>query len=205
MKNKFDGIEDRHIRVLEERYMNLIRSIAYKIGGDRVGADIDDCHQELFLAAMEAMEAFRRLQYPELSYDEILELPGFGKYVKSCLWHKKGKVGALITKKIINGPIKKRFSEMGGVGRGDLESFGDTFAIAPPPSKETCLNQVPRDGSTGRLLTYMLENIEDVLYLDYSAPWVAGIARQLKEKPHRVSKSLRSLKARIEPYLKEEL
>ena len=148
---------------------------------------------------MDAMEAFRRLQFPELSYDEILDHPGFNKYIKSCLWAKKGKMGSLITKKIINGPIKHRFSDFDTIDGSSLQVADNKNIIKP-----RMLDGIPKDDSTGKLLVYMLDNIEDCLYLDYSNVWEAGLARQLKEKPHVIRRRLESLKARIKPHLEED-
>lgn len=85
---------------IQHKYGNLIYMIAHRISGDNATADIEDNVQDLWLTVIESIEGFETQDGGKNGkFEDFKNTKGFDQYVKTCLWHKKGKKGANITKK----------------------------------------------------------------------------------------------------------
>ena len=85
---------------IQKKYGNLIYMIAHRISGDNATADIEDNVQDLWLTVIESIEGFETQDGGKNGkFEDFKNTKGFDQYVKTCLWHKKGKKGANITKK----------------------------------------------------------------------------------------------------------
>lgn len=203
---EFTEIEDKHIKRIEELYSGLMWTISYKIGGDRIRFDFDDCFQELRIAAMEALITFRRNQYPELEYDDILEMRGFDAYVKTCLWNRKNKIGKEITKKIINGPIDFSYGHLYSGGEEEVGAVTGMLIEKPQEEekKDSLMDDISQDSSSREFLQFLIDNVEDVTYLDYSGIWYQNLANITGLKPHQVKNKVDALKEVIDFYRPEK-
>lgn len=92
-------ITNEHMDLIQEKYGDLFWYIAQRIGLDPILHDNEDCVQDLKLVALKVIFKFKRDKYPELSIEEILNLPYFDKYLKTSLWNYKNNVGAKISQK----------------------------------------------------------------------------------------------------------
>jgi hypothetical protein len=85
---------------IQEKYGNLIYTIAQKINGDIAKCDPDDNVQDLWISALEAIKGYEAQDNGKNGkFEDFKNTQGFDKYIKTCLWHKKGKKGADVTKK----------------------------------------------------------------------------------------------------------
>ena len=91
-------MNDTQYELVKEAYGNLIYKIAHNISGDIALASIDDNVQELWIAAMSAIQGYAKKE--NQSFDEFWGTPGFDKYLKTCLWNSKNNRGKNITKKV---------------------------------------------------------------------------------------------------------
>ena len=83
--------------ILQRKYDKLLFHIAHRIGGDNVTNSFNDSYQDLCIACMEAVKAYRKKVLQP--FEEFVETQGFDKYLKTCLWNCKNNKGATITKK----------------------------------------------------------------------------------------------------------
>jgi len=86
---------------IQEKYGNLIHMIAQKINGDVARCDPDDNVQDLWISALEAIRGYEAQDNGKNGkFEDFKDTRGFDKYIKTCLWHKKGKKGSDVTKKL---------------------------------------------------------------------------------------------------------
>ena len=86
---------------IQEKYGNLIYTIAQKINGDIAKCDPDDNVQDLWISALEAIKGYEAQDNGKNGkFEDFKNTQGFDKYIKTCLWHKKGKKGSDVTKKL---------------------------------------------------------------------------------------------------------
>jgi hypothetical protein len=86
---------------IQEKYGNLIYTIAQKINGDIAKCDPDDNVQDLWISALEAIKGYEAQDNGKNGkFEDFKDTKGFDKYIKTCLWHKKGKKGSDVTKKL---------------------------------------------------------------------------------------------------------
>ena len=86
---------------IQQKYGNLIYMIAQRISGDAATADFEDNVQDLWIAAMEAVKWFESQDNGKNGkFEDFKDTKGFDQYIKTCLWHRKGKKGTNITKKL---------------------------------------------------------------------------------------------------------
>jgi len=86
---------------IQEKYGNLIHMIAQKINGDVARCDPDDNVQDLWISALEAIKGYEAQDNGKNGkFEDFKDTKGFDKYIKTCLWHKKGKKGSDVTKKL---------------------------------------------------------------------------------------------------------
>jgi len=82
---------------IDEKYGNLMWKISYKISGDNAIANLEDNHADLQVAALEAIEGFKKKTGK--TADEFLGTKLFDQYFKTCLWNAKNNKGSKIAKK----------------------------------------------------------------------------------------------------------
>jgi hypothetical protein len=82
---------------VDNKYGNLMWSISYKISGDCAIASLEDNHADLQIAALEAIEGFKKKTGK--TADEFLDTKLFDQYLKTCLWNFKNNKGSKIAKK----------------------------------------------------------------------------------------------------------
>ena len=82
---------------IDEKYGNLMWKISYKISGDNAIANLEDNHADLQVAALEAIEGFKKKTGK--TADEFLDTKLFDQYFKTCLWNCKNNKGSKIAKK----------------------------------------------------------------------------------------------------------
>lgn len=127
---------------IQERYGNLIYMIAQRISGDNATSEVEDNVQDLWLAAMDAIRWFESQDDGKNGkFEDFKESKGFHQYIKTCLWHRKGKKGTSITKKM---HINHAFSIDGERSKDD-----DSLMLDLPDLKVT--NYV-----------YTMESLEDI-------------------------------------------
>lgn len=100
-------ITESQAKLIQTKYGNLIYKIAQAISGDAALSEYEDNVQDLWMAALEAVDGFQR-QHGGANgkFDDFWGNPGFDKYIKTCLWTKKNNKGAKITKKFkVNGKV----------------------------------------------------------------------------------------------------
>lgn len=86
---------------IQQKYGNLIYMIAQRISGDAATADFEDNVQDLWIAAMESVKWFESQDGGKNGkFEDFKDTKGFDQYIKTCLWHRKGKKGTNITKKL---------------------------------------------------------------------------------------------------------
>jgi len=85
---------------IDEKYGMLINKICHKITGDYAIASFDDNHQDLQIAALEAVEGYER-QHDGANgkFDDFWGSKGFDQYIKTVLWNYKNSKGKNIAKK----------------------------------------------------------------------------------------------------------
>lgn len=100
-------ITETQRKKIEEKYGNLIYKIAQAISGDSAISEYEDNVQDLWMAAMDAVDGFQRQHEGRNGkFDDFWGDTGFDKYIKTCLWTKKNNKGAKITKKFkVNGKV----------------------------------------------------------------------------------------------------
>jgi len=91
------SITSEQIEEIKTKYGNLIYAIAYRIGGDSIANSFEDSVQNLYIAAMDACETYKRKVGSP--FRDFFGSDEFDKYIKSTLWNKKNNVGSRITKK----------------------------------------------------------------------------------------------------------
>jgi len=94
MSNKLTA---KQWNTLWEKYKNLMYSISYRIGGDRICNSLEDSVQELSITAMDACLAYEKKTGKK--FDEYINTTPFNKYIKTCLWNRKNNNGLKIEKK----------------------------------------------------------------------------------------------------------
>lgn len=104
------------------KYNNLMLKIAHMVTGDLMLCSIEDNLTELHMCAVEGIRGFNRLTGK--SVDEMFTDPNFDKYVKTTLWHYKGRKGANLTKKM---PFRNKFVS---IHDADPNNEDTTFDIA---------------------------------------------------------------------------
>ena len=90
-------ITDTQWDTLWEKYKNLMYSISYRIGGDKICNSIEDSIQELSITAMDACAAYEKKTGE--SFEDYIDTINFNKYIKTCLWNRKNNNGTKIEKK----------------------------------------------------------------------------------------------------------
>tara|TARA_R110000765_G_scaffold79511_2_gene156480 strand:- start:489 stop:1070 length:582 start_codon:yes stop_codon:yes gene_type:complete len=97
MNNKINKLTDAQWDKIWDKYKNLMYSISYRIGGDKICNSIDDSIQELCITAMDACRTYGKKT--EKSFEEYVNTIPFNKYIKTCLWNRKNNNGLKIEKK----------------------------------------------------------------------------------------------------------
>lgn len=93
-------LTDKQWSLIKEKYGQLIYMIAHRISGDVATASFNDNVQDLYMAAMAAVDGFERQNNgANGTFDEFFGTVGFDKYIKQTLWHLKDNKGKRITKK----------------------------------------------------------------------------------------------------------
>ena len=82
---------------IDDKYGNLMWKISYKISGDNAIANLEDNHADLQVAALEAVQGFKKKTGK--TTDEFLDTKLFDQYLKTCLWNFKNNKGSKIAKK----------------------------------------------------------------------------------------------------------
>ena len=95
--SKINKLTEEQWNTLWEKYKNLMFSISYRIGGDKICNAVEDSVQELCMTAMDACEAYEKKTGQ--TFDEYIETINFNKYIKTCLWNRKNNNGLKIEKK----------------------------------------------------------------------------------------------------------
>lgn len=90
-------ITEEQQKRIEDKYGRLIYAIAYKIGGDKVTNSFEDSVQNLQISALDAVTTFAKSH--DKRFDEFFNTTEFDKYIKTCLWNRKNKLGATLTKR----------------------------------------------------------------------------------------------------------
>ena len=111
MNNKTNKLTAEQWDKIWDKYKNLMYSISYRIGGDKICNSIDDSIQELCITAMDACRTYGKKT--EKSFDEYVNTLPFNKYIKTCLWNRKNNNGSKIQKKrVINENIAETESNV---------------------------------------------------------------------------------------------
>jgi len=90
-------VTDEQWQKIDEKYGKLMWKISYKISGDNAIANLEDNHADLQVAALDAIEGFRKKTGK--TADEFLDTKLFDQYFKTCLWNSKNNKGSKIAKK----------------------------------------------------------------------------------------------------------
>lgn len=90
-------MNDTQMQLIESKYGKLIHKIGHWISGDTAISAHDDNTQDIWIAAMEAIQGYSKKE--DQSFDEFWGSVGFDKYIKTCMWNVKNSKGAKITKK----------------------------------------------------------------------------------------------------------
>ena len=83
--------------ILKGKYGKLLYHIAHRIGGDNITNSIEDSYQDLCIACMDAVNAYRK--NVAMKFEDFVDTTGFDKYLKTVLWNCKNNKGSTITKK----------------------------------------------------------------------------------------------------------
>ena len=81
--------------ILKGKYGKLLYHIAHRIGGDNITNSIEDSYQDLSIACMDAVNAYRKKV--AMKFDDFVDTSGFDKYLKTVLWNCKNNKGSTIT------------------------------------------------------------------------------------------------------------
>jgi len=92
-----NNMNDTQMQLIESKYGKLIHKIGHWISGDTAISAHDDNTQDIWIAAMEAIQGYSKKE--DQSFDEFWGSVGFDKYIKTCMWNVKNSKGAKITKK----------------------------------------------------------------------------------------------------------
>lgn len=90
---------------LNEQYGDLIHMIAHRISGDSAVTSHEDCVQDLWIAALNAVKGYERQNngangtFDEFWTEEGKPTSGFHKYIKTCLWNAKNTAGQKVVKR----------------------------------------------------------------------------------------------------------
>lgn len=90
-------VTDAQWQKIDEKYGNLMWKISYKISGDNAIANLEDNHSDLQVAALDAIEGFRKKTGK--TADDFIDTKLFDQYLKTCLWNFKNNKGSKIAKK----------------------------------------------------------------------------------------------------------
>lgn len=82
---------------INKEYGKLMHTITSKISGD-YSFSREDYLQDLYITVIDAVEGFLK-QGCNGSVEDFLDTPGFRKYIKTALWHKKGNIGKRISQR----------------------------------------------------------------------------------------------------------
>tara|TARA_R100000458_G_scaffold2425_1_gene1979 strand:+ start:503 stop:1048 length:546 start_codon:yes stop_codon:yes gene_type:complete len=97
-------LSEEQWEVVKTKYQKLFYHIAHRIGGDGIAHSIEDNYQDLCIACIDAVKAYRKKTL--LKFDDFIHTTGFDKYLKTCLWNCKNNKGATITKKkVLNNKV----------------------------------------------------------------------------------------------------
>lgn len=84
---------------IKKKYGNLIYKISHKITGDIGSCSIEDNIQELWIAAYDALDGYKRQgDGANGTFEEFKDTSGFDKYIKTVLWNNKKTRGIRATK-----------------------------------------------------------------------------------------------------------
>ena len=92
-------INEEQWNMILKKYKKLLYHVSHRIGGDNITNDFNDSYQDLSIACIEAVKAYRKKTCEE--FDDFFDTEGFDKYLKTVLWNCKNNKGANITKKAI--------------------------------------------------------------------------------------------------------
>jgi hypothetical protein len=85
---------------IDEKYGMLINKICHKISGDYALASFDDNHQDLQIAALEAVEGYEKQhEGANGKFNDFWGSKGFDQYIKTVLWNHKNSKGKNIAKR----------------------------------------------------------------------------------------------------------
>tara|TARA_R110000737_G_C14620887_1_gene493082 strand:- start:2797 stop:3357 length:561 start_codon:yes stop_codon:yes gene_type:complete len=121
---------------IKEKFGDLIYRISYMITGDNSSCSFEDNHQDLWIAAMDALSGYKRQGNGQNgTFEEFSNTQGFTKYIKTVLWNKKNKKGIKVSKHKSTFKGSVSIQEHGDILRLDcdsvspepIESFGDKY------------------------------------------------------------------------------
>jgi DNA-directed RNA polymerase specialized sigma subunit len=179
---------------IKQKYGNLIYKIAHHISGDVATTDIEDNEQDLWVTACDAINWFEKQDGGKNGkFEDFKNTKGFDQYIKTCLWHKKGKKGAGVTKKM---KINKWVSIDGNLHDHDDHLMFDVSdpKIVNFSSSEDLLEdiRVKLQPSEKKIVTHILKH-PDCVKLDGSVN-VAQIIKETGLSNIVVQAALRSIR-----------
>lgn len=98
-------INEEQWNMILKKYKKLLYHVSHRIGGDNITNDFNDSYQDLSIACIEAVKAYRKKTCED--FDDFFDTEGFDKYLKTVLWNCKNNKGANITKRI---PINRKIT-----------------------------------------------------------------------------------------------
>jgi hypothetical protein len=93
------NITNDHWEFYDKKYGKLILTIAKRISGDPMLADIEENCADLRVAALNSIYSYARKEGLK-SFDEFIDSKGFDAYTKTVLWNLKAKKGKELTKRM---------------------------------------------------------------------------------------------------------
>lgn len=90
-------ISDEQWGMVLEKYTKLFSYISHRIGGDGITNDYNDSFQDLSIACLDAIVAYRKKTCTK--FEDFFHTDGFDKYLKTVLWNCKNNRGSTIMKK----------------------------------------------------------------------------------------------------------
>ena len=97
-------ISEEQWNMILKKYKKLLYHVSHRIGGDNITNDFNDSYQDLSIACLEAVKAYRKKTGTK--FDVFFNTEGFDKYLKTVLWNCKNNKGSNITKRLpINNKI----------------------------------------------------------------------------------------------------
>lgn len=123
-------------KFIEKEVGNLISMISHRITGDRGVCSWEDNRQDLWVAAIAAVDGYKRQNNgANGSFEEFKDSKGFKAYLKTVLWNGKNKKGIKATKhkEVFNSSVSiQEHGEILNISKDvdspePIESFGDKY------------------------------------------------------------------------------